>query len=133
MKFRSAWWATDLPDGWSGRHSQSTVEFWRDGADGLLIISAVRKSAGPITTDDLRSWASERPPRDPGWANTVAGEFVGISRERVQTDVYCHEFFVASGPLMLYITYTCPLSRAHEDQKAVTHVLAKLTSDSHGA
>jgi hypothetical protein len=108
MTFRAGSWKVDVRSPWIARDVDRCVEITQPEGTGALHISAARKESD-VVDPDLREFASSEIPSGIAVEATAAGNFTGVTAEYVDwnTTAYWKKWWLRSGSLMLYVTYTC--------------------------
>ncbi|HMD72185.1 MAG TPA: hypothetical protein VKF41_12610 [Bryobacteraceae bacterium] len=126
MIYKSEWWSVELPAHWSGYPDAGCSTFRAEPSLGVLQISAVRKDTGIVTEEDLREFAEER--IAPGlrlervWFDALSGLMANYRRD----GLHWQEWWLRSGPLMVYVTYNVSQEYAAAEQVAISSILCSL-------
>lgn len=120
------WWSLLLPPEWVAEEDEDGGVVIGDSDDvGCIELSELRHPKGTFSEVDTRSFAEEQGV-EPAWQACSLGPLRGVSRSLVEEDAAIREWCVASGPLLLYITYSCDESNAGMDDAAVDDILGTL-------
>lgn len=128
--FKSAWWLAQVPDGWSVDQSSECTTF--AGKGGAVQVSSFRKAGGQVTAEDLREFGEDRPGFDSAKAcrtESLEG-FTWDTPEDVE--VSGREWLLASGSLMVFVTYYWSEYDRQDDTMART-VVSSLRPNEAGA
>lgn len=128
MIFASAWWSVELPQQWSGHPDGQCAAFRADPPLGVLQISAARKDAGPVTDQDLTEFAEERIAPEVPLDGVRFGAFSGVTAKYRKDGLLWQEWWLRSGPLMVYVTYNVVQEHEASEQDAIASILASLTN-----
>lgn len=127
------WWTMAIPpEWWADREEDSILVGDRDDV-GCIEISTLRKDSGEFEREELRDIAREAsdPARD--WQSVRLGEFAGVNCEYVEESAAIREWYVAAGPLLLFVTYSCDQENRGMDDAAVDELLDTLLPLASGA
>jgi len=127
--FRSQSWAVDVPPPWTAHDVEHCIEITRPEGTGALHISAARKQS-PVADPDLRAFAEEEVPSGTSLESASAGDFVGVRAEYVdwRDSRFWKKWWLRSGSLMLYVTYTCARGDEHIEEDDVERILSSLAT-----
>lgn len=123
------WWSLLLPPEWVAEEDDDggVVIGDSDGV-GCIELTELRHPQGRFTREDIRAFAEEQG-QDPAWKACALGQLQGVQRSLCDDGAAIREWCVASGPLLLYITYSCDESNAGMDDAAVDDILGTLAVD----
>ena len=127
-KYKSSWWAVDLPSGWSAEEEKDCVSLTAEHGVGALQISAYRRGGESVTTEDLNDLAGDElincaPPHD-----VSCGDFRGFAISDVRDERFWRKLWLRSGALLLYVTYNCAAGDRAVEVEAVNRMLSSLKS-----
>jgi hypothetical protein len=116
-----------MPPPWTAHDVGDCIEITLPEGAGALHISAARKQAA-VADPDLHEFAEEELPSGSSLEPASAGDFVGVSAEYVDwSDTrFWKKWWLRTGPLMLYITYTCTRGDEHIEEDDVERILSSL-------
>ena len=132
-EFKSTWWSVRLPETWVAKPEESHVGISRAGGPGALHISCVKKEKGPVSSRDLNDWAAEHGHGENPWASAQFGTLSGLGRRRVDGSRSWHEWYLACGRLLFFVTYNCPVGQEAEEFGEVTSILVNIEPKESGA
>lgn len=129
MVLETEWWSLLLPPEWLAEEDEdgAVVIGDRDGV-GCIEMTELRHPEGRFTRQETRGFAEEQGV-NPKWNDCALGALQGVQRSLREDGVALREWCVASGPLLLYITYSCDESNAGMDDAAVDDILGTLAVD----
>jgi len=126
MLLETEWWSLLLPPEWVAEEDEdgSVVIGDSDGV-GCIELTELRHPQGHFTRRETRDFAEEQGGA-PAWEDCALGALQGVRRSLHDDGAAILEWCVASGPLLLYITYSCDESNAGMDDAAVDDILSTL-------
>lgn len=129
LVLETEWWSLLLPPEWVAETDDDgcVVIGDRDGV-GCIELSELRHPDGGFSLREVREFAEEQG-SEPMWTDCALGALRGVYRAIAEDDAAIREWCVASGPLLLYITYSCDPDNAGMDDAAVDELLATLAVD----
>ena len=120
------WWTLMLPpEWWAEAEEESILVGDRDGV-GSIEISTLHKERGEFDVAGLRDIAVAESEQALDWQPARLGEFAGITAEYSEEGSAIREWYVASGAMMLFITYSCDEENRGMDDAAVDELLDTL-------
>ena len=120
------WWTLALPpEWWAEAEDDSILVGDRDGV-GCIEISTLHKDQGEFTASELRDIAGDEATIAGDWAQVGLGEFQGLAGSYVEEGAAIREWYVASGSMALFITYSCDEENGGMDDAAVDELLDTL-------
>ena|SRR5690349_9048323 len=130
MIHASSWWALET-FGWSVDDSgQATAFMPADVPDeAALVVSAYRKSAGPISPEELWLMSGEASPADAERTPVQCGDFGGYTATYDDAEgTHWRVWWLAKTNLHLYATFNCPRAYAGQHDMALDAMLASLSA-----
>ena len=121
------WWSIGVPpEWWAEREEDSIVIGDRDDV-GAIEISTLRKDEGEFSQQELEALASEN--GEPAWDWTACriGPFQGVCCQYQEEGDAVWEWYLGSGPLLLFVTYSCDIDNSGLDLAAVEEILQTLS------
>lgn len=123
------WWSLLLPPEWAAEEDEDgCVAIGDSDGVGCIELTELRHPQGYFTSRDTRDFAEEQG-SVPAWRESALGPLQGVYRSAIDDGSAIREWCVASGPLLLYITYSCDESNAGMDDAAVDDILGTLVVD----
>ena len=120
------WWTLALPpEWWADAEDDSILVGDRDEV-GCIEISTLHKEQGSFDKSELRAIAEGEASEAIGWQSISLGEFSGVTGSYVDEGAAIREWYVASGGIMLFITYSCEEENRGMDDAAVDEILDTL-------
>lgn len=120
------WWSVGVPpEWWAEREEDGIIISDRDEV-GSIEISTLRKDAGDFSGAEVEAIARDN--GEPGWdwQAASAGDFSGVCSCYEEDGDAVREWYLANGPLLLFITYSCDIENSELDRAAVDEILATL-------
>ena len=120
------WWTLALPpEWWAESEGDSILIGDRDGV-GCIEISTLHKEHGDFGGEEVRRIACDESGQQLDWKGASLGEFRGVTGHCEEDGAALREWYVASGPMLLFITYSCELENRGMDDAAVDELLDTL-------
>lgn len=121
----------NLPDGWTVENEADYTSFYLPDGIGDLIISSFEREQ-EVTDDDLEEFAADHIDSDVDSEEVEYGEFTGFSFCYDIDEEYLCEWYLKSGNLMLFITYSCALEdEDNSEEDIVESMLDSLHTQRH--
>ncbi len=120
------WWSIAIaPEWWTEREEDAVIIGDRDEV-GSILITTLRKEDGHFQRDEIEQLARDN--AEPGCQFNAAsmGDFSGLYTSFTEEDSALREWYLAAGPVLLFITYCCDLENAGMDDAAVDQILDTL-------
>ena len=120
------WWTLALPpEWWADTEEDSILVGDRDGV-GCIEISTLHKDEGVFDEDSILEIARLEGDESQQWQGAILGEFSGLVASFLEEDAAIREWYVANGPMLLFITYSCDQDNRGMDDAAVDELLDTL-------
>ncbi len=120
------WWSLALPpEWWAETEEESIVIGDRDGV-GCIEISTLHRDSGEFESAEIGEIAAAEGYAGGDWRSAQFGDFRGVGTDFLEDETAVLEWFVASGPRLLYITYSCDAEHRGMDDAAVREILDTL-------
>ena len=120
------WWTLALPpEWWADSEDDSILVGDRDDV-GCIEISTLHKEQGSFDSEELRGIAEGESSQAIDWKSVSLGDFSGVGGGYPDDGVAIREWYVASGAIMLFITYSCDEENRGMDDAAVDEILDTL-------
>ncbi len=120
------WWTLGVPpEWWAEREDDSILVGDRDDV-GCIEISTLHRDEGEFSAEEVLGIARENGEPDWDWQPARAGDFKGVAVSYEEEGDAVREWYVATGPLLLFITYSCDLDNRGLDDAAVDEILGTL-------
>jgi hypothetical protein len=120
------WWTLALPpEWWADAEDDGILIGDRDGV-GCIEISTLHKDEGEFSREELQDIASTQTDQTIEWQSAALGEFSGLRGSYLEEDAAIREWYVANGPLVLFITYSCDQENRGMDDASVDELLDTL-------
>jgi hypothetical protein len=120
------WWTLVLPPEWWADSQDDGILIGDRDDVGCIEISTLHKEEGEFTQEDLEEIAGEGSDPAKSWQAVALGEFRGFTGQFVEEDTAIREWYVANGPVMLFVTYSCDLENRGMDDASVDEILDTL-------
>ena len=120
------WWTIGVPpEWWAENDDDGIVISDRDGV-GSIEISTLHREAGEFSKDEVEGIARANGESGWDWSPAQAGELAGVSCDYLEDGDAITEWYLARGPLLLFVTYSCDQENRDLDRAAVDEILATL-------
>ncbi|MCX2975741.1 hypothetical protein [Candidatus Marimicrobium litorale] len=120
------WWSMAIPpEWWADAEDDSVLVGDRDDV-GCIQISTLHRDSGEFGRDELAAIAQRESEQTLSWEAVTLGEFAGVTSRYREEDSAMREWYVASGSLLLFITYSCDTENEAMDDAAVNELLDTL-------
>ena len=120
------WWTLALPPEWWADSQDDSILIGDRDEVGCIEISTLHKEDGDFTQDNLEEIAAAGSVVESAWQVVALGDFKGLSGRFVEEDAAIREWYVANGPVMLFITYSCDIENQGMDDASVDELLDTL-------
>ncbi len=120
------WWSMGLPPEWWAEAEEDSILVGDHDGVGCIEISTLHKEAGEFDADSLRQIAADESEQSLDWEEATLGDFKGLRASYVEEDAAIREWYVATGSMMLFITYSCDEENRGMDDAAVDELLDTL-------
>ncbi len=120
------WWSLALPPEWWAETEDESILIGDQDDVGCIEISTLHKDSGsfdPGAMDEVAAAEAEQPV---DWRPVTLGELKGVCGRYLEEGAAIREWYVASGPMMLFITYSCDVENQGMDDAAVDEILDTL-------
>jgi hypothetical protein len=120
------WWTLALPpEWWAEADGESILVGDRDGV-GCIEFSTLQKEEGDFQAEELRAIAAAEAESELAWRDVRLGDFEGVTGTYTLEDTAIREWYLASGAMLLFITYSCDPDNRGMDDAAVDELLDTL-------
>ena len=126
--FRDRYWSLDIPDDWIAEHYPECVSLSHPDGIGELQISASRQGR-PVSISELRQFASEHINAGAETQAIRLGDFEGFTFGYGVEDEYWCEWYLKSGSLLLFVTYSCETQDEGKEDDVVEAILETLRAN----
>ena len=126
-KYISEFWQVDLPVEWKAEVEEDAVSLFHPDSNGTLTISAVREQED-ISDEYIEELAAEHLDAGAEFFDAEFDSFSGVTCCYDDEQEYWCEWYLCSGPILLFITYSCPLDNEGEEEDVVESILESLAS-----
>ena len=120
------WWTMALPpEWWAEAEGDSVLVGDRDDV-GCIEISTLHRDTGEFSQQEVVAIARDNADQALRWLDVSPGDFSGCTASYLEGDTAVREWYVASGPRLLFITYSCEQENRGMDDAAVDQLLDTL-------
>jgi len=109
--------------------SEDGAVMFTSEAGGCLQLQGHRKKDGDVNDDDLDEVASDHLEAGAPVRDVRLGDFIGFEVDYDAGELSCREWFLRSGPVLLFGTLVRPVERRGTEDEAVELALVSLRVD----
>ncbi len=120
------WWTLALPPEWWADSEEDSILIGDQDGVGCIEISTLHKERGDFDEAEVGGIARDESGAGLEWKAANLGEFRGVTGRFEEEGVALREWYVASGSMLLFITYSCELENRGMDDAAVDELLDTL-------
>jgi hypothetical protein len=120
------WWSVGVPPEWWAESEDDSIVIGDRDDVGTIEISTLHKESGDFDGLEVAEIAAAN--GEPGWHWTPfdTGLFSGVCCSYEEEGDAVREWYLACGPVMLFITYSCDIDNRDLDLAAVEEILQTL-------
>ena len=120
------WWSMAVPpEWWADAEDDSILVGDRDDV-GCIEISTLHRESGEFSEAEVRQLAIDNAEQSLDWTAVSRGDFSGMRSSYTEDDAALREWYLASGSILLFITYSCDVENRGMDDAAVDELLDTL-------
>jgi hypothetical protein len=120
------WWTMALPPEWWAEAEGDSILVGDRDEVGCIEISTLQRESGAFSAEEVLALARENAEAALDWDEVEPGDFAGFTASYEEEGVAIREWYVARGPLLLFITYSCDEDNRGMDDAAVDQLLDTL-------
>lgn len=120
------WWNLAVPPEWWAESEEESILIGDHDDVGCIEISTLHKEEGEFSAEEVARIARDEAEQQLQWETLSLGDFRGVRASYLDEDVAIREWYVASGSMMLFITYSCEEENRGMDDAAVDEILDTL-------
>ena len=120
------WWTLAIPPEWWADSEEDSILVGDRDDVGCIEISTLQKEEGSFDQQSLRDIAESESEQPQAWRSVVLGDFSGLVADYVDEGDAVREWYVSSGSMLLFITYSCDEENRGMDDAAVDQLLDTL-------
>lgn len=120
------WWTMAIPPEWWADSEEDSILVGDRDDVGCIEISTLHKEEGVFDRDTVQAIAQAESEQPVDWRAVTLGEFSGVTGTYIVEETAVREWYVASGALLLFITYSCDEENHGLDDAAVDELLDTL-------
>ena len=124
-KYISELWQVDLPVGWEVEEEEGAVSLYHPDSSGTLTLSATKEQED-ISDEYMEELLAEHLDADAELFDVEFESFSGVTCCYDDEEEYWCEWYLCSGPVLLFITYNCPLADEGAEEDVVESILESL-------
>jgi len=125
-KYISAYWQVDLPVGWQADVEDDAVSLYHPDSNGTLTFSATQEQQA-ITDEYLEDLLIEHLDAGAELFDVEYEPFSGVTCCYDDDEEYWCEWYLRAGPVLLFITYNCPLDDEGAEEDVIESILESLS------
>ncbi len=120
------WWSMALPTEWWAEAEEESVLIGDQDDVGCIEITTLQKEAGEFDPAEVAGIARTESAAAAELRPARLGEFQGLTTAFVEEGAAIREWYLASGALLLFVTYSCDEENSGLDDSAVNEILDTL-------
>ena len=120
------WWNLAVPPEWWAESEEESILIGDHDGVGCIEISTLHKEEGEFSSEEVAQIARDEAEQPLHWDALGLGEFRGVRASYQAEGVAIREWYVANGPMLLFITYSCEDENRGMDDAAVDEILDTL-------
>jgi hypothetical protein len=121
------WWSLAVPPEWWAESEEDTILVGDHDGVGCVEISTLYKESGEFDSAAVMQLARDEAEIAADWKPCRLGDFAGVSGHYSLEGAAIREWYLASGAMLLYITYSCDEENGGMDDAAVDQILDTLS------
>lgn len=121
------WWSMAVPPEWWAEAEDDSILVGDRDDVGCIEISTLHKESGQFEARELRGIAESESPQAGEWRSVTPGDFTGFTATFDEEGAAIREWYLASGAMLLFVTYSCDPENRGMDDAAVDQILDTLT------
>ena len=126
-KYISEFWQIDLPVGWEAEEEDEAVSFFHPNSSGTMTLSTVKEQEA-ISDDYIEELAAEHIDAGAELFDVEFESFSGVTCCYDDDQEYWCEWYLRSGSVLLFITYSCLLDDEGTEEDVIESILESLSS-----
>ena len=120
------WWTLAVPPEWWADSEEDSILVGDRDDVGCSEISTLHKDEGEFDRQTLADIAASEAEQSLDWRQVTLGEFSGLTSNFIEEGAAIRQWYVASGSMLLFITYSCDEDNGGMDDAAVDELLDTL-------
>ena len=120
------WWNVVVPPEWWAEAEGDSILIGDQDDVGCIEISTLHKERGEFDSAEVLGIARDEAEQALTWDEADMGDLKGVSTHYLEDGAAIREWYVASGSMLLFITYSCEEENAGMDDAAVDELLDTL-------
>jgi len=125
QNYITEFWQLDLPVGWETEEEEGVVSLYDPDSSGTLVLSASNEEED-ISDDYLEELLSEHIDAGADIEDVEYNDFSGVSCCYDDAEEYWCEWYLRAGPILLFITYNCPIEDEGNEEDVIESILESL-------
>jgi hypothetical protein len=123
---QTEFWSIVVPPEWWAEREEDSIVIGDQDEVGTIEISTLVRDAGTFDESEVASIAADNAEQDYQFVPARAGQFRGVYAQWQDNESAVREWYLASGGMLLFVTYCCDLDNAGMDDAAVDEILDTL-------
>ena len=120
------WWTLAVPPEWWADSEEDSILVGDRDDVGCIEISTLHKDEGEFDRQALADIVASEAEQSLDWRQVTLGEFSGLTSNFIEEGAAIRQWYVASGSMLLFITYSCDEDNGGMDDAAVDELLDTL-------
>jgi len=127
---QTEWWSIGIPTEWWAEQEEELVVIGDRDDVGCIEITTLQKETGEFSAAEVATIAADNGESAWEWQDLESGDFSGCTTSYSEEDSQVREWYLAAGPVLLFITYSCELENGGMDDAPVDEILQTLSLES---
>ena len=120
------WWTLAIPPEWWAESEEESILVGDHDGVGCIEVSTLLKESGEFDPASVKAVAVEESEQPLSWQSVTLGDFRGVQADYLEQGTAMREWYLADGPVLLFITYSCEEENRGMDDTAVDAILDTL-------
>lgn len=120
------WWSLAVPPEWWAESEEESILVGDHDGVGCIEISTLLKESGEFDPSSVQAIAEAESEQPLDWQRVTLGDFSGVRADYLEQDTALREWYLANGPVLLFVTYSCEEENRGMDDAAVDAILDTL-------
>ena len=120
------WWTLAVPPEWWAESEDESILVGDHDGVGCIEISTLFKDDAEFALPEVRELARDEAEHEVEWRDAQAGDLRGVVAAYMSEGAAIREWYLFSGSMLLFITYSCEEENRGLDDAAVDEILQTL-------
>ena len=127
---QTEWWTIGVPPEWWAEQEEDIIVIGDRDEVGCIEITTLCRDQGDFGRTEVEEIARANAESDWTWQAASLGAFDGIGCSYQEEEDAVREWYLANGPVLLFVTYSCELENQDLDEAVVNEILQTLEASS---